>query len=57
MQNEVRIGLNGSTPIVQAHTSNATGLWRNGVVEDFTLTYDGSSDATFTVGDKTINTT
>jgi predicted ribosomally synthesized peptide with SipW-like signal peptide len=57
MQNEIRIGLNGSTPIVQTHTDNTTGLWRNNVVEDFTLVYNGSGDATFTVGDKTINTT
>jgi len=57
MQNEIRIGLpGGSSPIVQTHTSNATGLWRSGVAEDFTLTYDGSGGAIFTVGDKTITT-
>lgn len=55
-QNEIRIGLpGGGSPIAQTHTDNATGLWRSGVTEDFTLTYDGAGNATFTVGDKSVN--
>jgi len=56
-EKEVRIGMpGGGSPIVEAHGDNTTGPWRNGVWEDFTLTFISPYQATLSIGNVSIDT-